>query len=359
MDLGIVIVNWNVRDLLAACLDSVYVDLAQSGNALRGVVCVVDNGSTDGSVEMLKARFPRTRLIEADNRGMGAGNNLGLRALGYGENLKSQIPNPKSQSPISDLPPPTSHLPTPASPPPFALILNPDTVVRPGALRQLADFLRAHPRAGAAAPKLLNPDGSVQHAGFRFPGLLQAALDLFPPPGRLGRIIDSPLNGRYPAAAYAGGAPFQVDHTLGAAFAVRAEVIAQCGLFDETFHMYCEEIDWQWRMAQAGWERWIVPAAEVVHYGGQSTSQVHADAFLQLWTSRRRLYYRYHGFAVNALLSRLVQLAMRGRIRANHRRSQRGELDADARAEMNLALSEVIRVWQGRRPGLKRLEIGD
>jgi GT2 family glycosyltransferase len=332
MDLGIVIVNWNVRDLLAACLDSIYVDLAQSG--LRAGVCVVDNGSTDGSVEMLRAQFPRTRVIEAENRGMGAGNNIGLHVLGFDSsttpNSKSQIPNPKT---------------------PFAaLILNPDTVVRPGALRQLIEFLRAYPRAGVAAPKLLNADGSLQHAGFRFPGFGQMFMDLFPPRGRFARLLDSPLNGRYPARAYASGAPFQVDHTLGAAFAVRAETIAECGLFDETFTMYCEEIDWQWRMARAGWERWIVPGAEVIHYGGQSTSQAPAAALMHLWTSRRRLHHRYHTPAFNAVLSRLVQLGMRRRIRENHRRSQRGQLDPDRRAELNQALTEVIQIWQRRRP---------
>lgn len=327
MDLGLVIVNWNVRDLLAACLDSAYLDLAQSG--LRATVCVVDNGSTDGSVEMLRAQFPRTRVIEADNRGMGAGNNIGLRALGY-ENSTVQTTNPQ---------------------PPFAaLILNPDTAVRPGALRLLVEFLRTHPRAGVAAPKLLNADGSLQHSGFRFPGFRQMFMDLFPPRGRCAGLLDSPLNGRYPARAYTSGAPFQVDHTLGAAFAVRAETIAACGLFDEAFTLYCEEIDWQWRMAKAGWERWVVPAAQVIHYGGQSTSQSPAASLIHLWTSRRRLHHRYHTPALNAVLSRLVQLGMRQRIRENHRRSQRGELSADQRAELNRALAEVIRVWQQRRP---------
>jgi hypothetical protein len=331
MHLGLVIVNWNVRDLLAACLDSVYLDLAQSG--LRAVVCVVDNGSTDGSREMLRAQFPRTPVIEADNHGMGAGNNAGLRALGF----------------------PTSHRQPRTSNFPFAaLILNPDTVVRPGALRRLVDFLRAHPRAGVAAPKLLNPDGSLQHSGFRFPGLTQMALDLFPLRGRWARLLDSPLNGRYPAHRYTGGAPFQVDHTLGAAFAVRAEAIAACGLFDESFPMYCEEIDWQWRMARAGWERWIVPSAEIVHYGGQSTAQVRARSLVQLWSSRRRLHHRYHTPLFNALLSRLVQLGLRRRIRANHRLSQRGQLDPDQRAELNQALHEIIRLWQNRRLGARK-----
>lgn len=335
MDLGIVIVNWNVRDLLAACLDSVYADLAGSGLSAR--VCVVDNGSSDGSAALVRAQFPRTLLIESENRGMGAGNNLGLEALGLtagrglltAANPKSEIQNQKS---------------------PFAvLILNPDTVVRPGALRQLVDFLRATPSAGVAAPRLLYADGRLQHSGFRFPGVVQAFLDLFPPPGRLAWLINSPLNGRYPAAWYAAGSPFRVAHTLGAAFAVRSEALAGEPLFDETFFMYCEEIDAQQRLRQRGWECWVVPGAEVIHYGGQSTAQDAGPAFVHLWTSRRRLYRRYHGPLVNAMVGGLVQLAMRQRIRANHRASQAGALSPDERAAANRRLAEVMEIWSGKR----------
>jgi hypothetical protein len=329
MDLGIVIVNWNVRELLAACLDSVYVDLASSG--LNARVCVVDNGSTDDSVAMLRAHFPRTLVIEAENNGMGAGNNLGLEALGF--SLRS-----------------------PAHHPPFAaLILNPDTVVQAGALRALVDFLRAQPQAGVAAPMLVNPDGTLQHSGFRFPGTVQACFDLFPPAGRLARLIDSPLNGRYPAGWYSGGTPFRVEHTLGAAFAVRAEALASVEeLFDATYFMYCEEIDAQQRLRQKGWECWVVPGARVVHFGGQSTAQVAGESFVHLWTSRRRLFRRYHGPLVNAAVSALVQFAMRSRIRANHARSQRGQLSPDARAGLNQLLTEVAAVWKYGRRGKER-----
>ena len=315
MDLGIVIVNWNVCALLAACLDSVYADLAQSAGRLAARVLVVDNGSTDGSVDMLHARFRDTPLIVSENCGMGAGNNLGLRALGFGPHTGSPRP------------------PAPAA----ALILNPDTLVRPGALLALVEFLRARPRAAVAAPKLLNPDGSLQHAGFRFPGLMQMALDLYPLPGRLSRLASSALNGRYPAARYAAGRPFTVEHTLGAAFAVRAEAIAACGLFDEAFQMYCEEIDWQWRLARAGWERWIVPAAEIVHYGGQSTTQARAGSFRHLWLSRRRLYERYHSRSMLAVLSPLVRGAMGRRLRQG------------PPADMQSALRDIIAAWQPRR----------
>jgi len=322
MDLGIVIVNWNVRDLLAACLDSVYADLARSAGRLTAQVLVVDNGSTDGSADMLHSRFPDTPLIVSENRGMGGGNNLGLRALGFG--------SPSGNAPSGGARPAATR-------PGAALILNPDTLVRPGALLALTEFLRTRPRAGVAAPKLLNPDGTLQHAGFRFPGLVQMALDLYPLPGRLSRLAQSSFNGRYPAALYAAGRPFPVEHTLGAAFAVRAEAMADCGLFDEGFGMYCEEIDWQWRLARAGWERWIVPAAEIVHYGGQSAAQVRAGSLRHLWLSRRRLYERYHSPAMLAILSPLVCRAMRRRLRQGQP------------ADMESALQDIIVAWQPRR----------
>lgn len=323
LDLGIVIVNWNVRDLLAECLDSVYADLA--GGGLRGKVIVVDNDSQDGSVEMLAAQFPRTQVIRSANRGMGAGNNLGLHELGLGLGAD------------------------PARAPFAALVLNPDTIVKAGALHLLVDFLRQHQGAAVVAPQLLNADGSLQHTGFRFPGLAQAAFDLFPPPGRLARLSDTPLNGRYPAGAYRGG-PFQVDHTLGAAFVVRGAALRDQDLFDEVFPMYCEEVDAHWRLRRQGWEIWVAPAATVVHLGGRSTQQAPNRSFAQLWSSRRRLYQRYHNALTLAATRAMVELALRGRIRANHRLSTQGRLSADDRAARNAALSEAIRAWQGRRP---------
>jgi hypothetical protein len=330
VDIGIVIVNWNVRELLARCLDSVYLDLAQSG--LGGRVIVVDNDSKDGSAEMIAREFPRTRLIRAENRGMGAGNNVGLRALGFGRQTGSE----------------------PERPPFAAVILNPDTVVRTGALRALVNFLRHNEQAGVVAPKLVNGDGSLQHAGFRFPGIMQAALDLFPLPGRLAGLAESPLNGRYPAGWYSASDPFEVEHTLGACFAVRGSLLAGEDLFDEIFPMYCEEIDCQWRLRARGWSAWVAPAAEVVHFGGQSTRQVSYRSLVHLWSSRRRLYQRYHGPLTLAITRGLVELAFRNRIRANHRRSKAGNLAPDARAAENAAYTEILQAWQGRRPPLPK-----
>ncbi len=133
LDLGIVILNWNTRDLLRECLKSVYA----SRGALAFRVCVVDNASTDGSAGMVRAEFAQVLLIENPvNSGYAAGNNLGLRALGFGPGAGGDAPAPR-----------------------YALLLNPDTVVPPEALAEMVAYLDAHPEAGVAGPKLVLPDG--------------------------------------------------------------------------------------------------------------------------------------------------------------------------------------------------------
>ncbi len=307
MDLGIAIVSWNVRDLLAACLESVLAEVNRSG--LAAGAWVVDNASGDGSPDLVRERFPQVHLIQnRDNPGFGAANNQAFRAMGF---AAGREPDPESHfRRIGEW----GHPYDPGLP--FAVFcLNPDTELRPGALRALYDFLRSRPRAGLVGAGLQNPDGSLQHGAFCFPGPTQAALDLFPPPGRLARLLDSPLNGRYPRGLYAGQEPFRVDFVLGAAFMVWGEALAQTGGFDEHFRLYCEEIDWARRLARLGWERWLHPGAEVVHHGGQSTSQIPLDSLLALWQARRQLYDRYHPPLTVRLTGLLVRAAMRRRAR--------------------------------------------
>jgi N-acetylglucosaminyl-diphospho-decaprenol L-rhamnosyltransferase len=295
-DLAVVIVNWNVRDLLRACLASVYADLATSG--LRAQVWVVDNASQDGSPEIVRADFPQARLVVSpENLGFAGGNNLALRQLGT------------------------------TAPPRYALLLNPDAELRPGALRTLLDFIEGRPPVGVAGARLFYGDGRFQHSAFRFPGLWQIAFDLFPLPSRLYR---SRLNGRYPQAWYERGTPFPVDHPLGAAMMVRWEVIQHVGLFDQEFHMYCEEIDWCMRIKRAGWEIYCVPGADVVHHVGQSTYQVREDSFVNLWHSRRRLYDKHYGPLKRWLAKRLVRVGMRYKIHTALREGARGQEDETA-----------------------------
>jgi GT2 family glycosyltransferase len=294
--LAVVIVSWNVRDLLATCLRSLFEDLGRS--SLTAQVCVVDNGSTDGSPEMVAQAFPAVHLVTSEeNLGFAAGNNLALREI---SNLKSQIPQ-------------------------YVWLLNPDAEVQAGATAALVSALDANPRAGVAGAKLLYPDGSLQQSAFRFPGLLQLTCDLFPLPAR---FYETSLNGRYPRRLYEGQAPFPVDHPLGAAMMVRAETITEVGLLDEGFWMYCEEIDWCWRMRQAGWWAYCVPAAQVVHHAGRSTEQVRVASFAALWRSRLRLYDKHYPPSKRRLARWLVRLGMRWQMRQSRVAHRRGRIES-------------------------------
>jgi hypothetical protein len=322
--LPVVVVSWNVRHLLARCLESLISDLESSSIGAR--ILVVDNASRDGSVEMLRSRFPSVEVIAlGENLGFAGGNNVGLTALGF--------PHP---SPPAPPPSPVELLDRgggrggEAGEGGEVLLLNPDTEVQPGAIGALLDAMRALPEAAVVTSRLSYDDGSFQHSAFRFPGLAQLYIDLFPVPPRL---YESWLNGRYPKRLYAAGRPFAVDHPLGAVMLVRAEAIRQTGLFDEEFALYCEEIDWSARFKEAGWRNYCAPAAHVVHHGGQSTSQVKAESFVKLWTARYRLHTKHPRFAPMPLARRIV--------RAGMRRKMQG-----ASEEMRAACRKIIEVWR-------------
>lgn len=304
MDLAIIIVSYNTRELLRACLESVFASLSSSPELNAGV-WVVDNASADGSAAMVRDTFAAVHLIAlSDNLGFSAGNNLALRALGFQPAGRELVHS--GQLALPDDPSLTPH-----EPPRHVLLLNSDTEVQDDALARLVAFLDATPRAGACGPQLLYPDGRFQHGAFRFPGLAQTTLDLFPPPGRLdAALMDSLLNGRYPRRLIEVGEPFPVDFVLGASLVARGAAIRQAGLLDEGYFMYCEEMDWQQRMARMGWEVYCVPATRVVHHGGASTSQFRAAMFTVLWQSRLRYFARYHGTTYNRLLRALIRAGM-------------------------------------------------
>jgi N-acetylglucosaminyl-diphospho-decaprenol L-rhamnosyltransferase len=280
-DLAVIIVSWNVKELLAHCLASLFEGLAGSG--LDAEVWVVDNASHDGSAEMVRLQFPQVRLIASqENLGFARGNNRALQAIGFQpSNLPTSHP--------STLPP--FH---PSNLPRYVLLLNPDTEVCADALSTMVRFMDGTPSAGVCGARLVYGDGSFQHSAFGFPGLAQIALDFFPLHWRL---TESRLNGRYPRRLYEGGTPFEIDHPLGAAMMLRREVILGTGLFDEGYRMYVEEIDWCMRIRRAGWEVYCVPSAVVVHHAGQSTRQVRNEMFTALWRSRFRLFGKHYSGA--------------------------------------------------------------
>jgi GT2 family glycosyltransferase len=327
--LAIIVVSYNVRELLRACLQATYASLARAPE-IDATVWVVDNASADGSAAMVAAEFAQVHLIASrENLGFAGGNNLILRELGFGAEERG---SGGAEAHASRL---TSHV----SRPDLVLLLNPDAEPVADAIGQMARFLLAHPDVGGAGAQLRYPDGRFQHGAFRFPGLWQLWFDLFPPRPR--RLLDSRLNGRYPRSAYAAGRPFPIDFALGAALMVRAAAIEAAGALDEGYFMYAEEVDWCWRIRRAGWPFFCVPAAVVIHHGGASTRQFRAQSFVNLWRSRRRLYGRFYGPVRRWLAGRIVRLGMWAEARRARAAAARGEITADEMAERTLALRSV------------------
>lgn len=252
--------------MLAACLDSVFrQDLTHTFD-----VWVVDNASHDGSVSMVRERFPRVNLIaNADNRGFAAANNQAILAS-RGRHL---------------------------------LILNPDTEILSGSLDSVIDYMDGHLDVGIAGCALVYADGSFQHSCFHFPGLAQAFLDLFPLHPRL---LNTRLNGRYRRADYRH--EMDIDHCLGACFLLRRATGQE---FDEAYFMYVEEIDLCWRLKHAGWKLRYLPELTVLHHAGASTSQRRPAMQSQLLRSRRIFNRRYRGPLFNLTWEAMQFLSLR------------------------------------------------
>jgi N-acetylglucosaminyl-diphospho-decaprenol L-rhamnosyltransferase len=301
-DLSIIIVSWNTRALLLRCLMA----LPAATDGLRVETIVVDNGSTDGTPEAVRAQFPTVQLIEPGrNLGFAGGNNRGLAAAAGR----------------------------------MVCLLNPDTEPRPGALAALVACLDAQPTVGAAGPRLLNPDGSEQAVGFRFPTLAQIALDFF---ALGGRFAASRLNGRYPHQPR--DRAFPIDFPLGACIVARREAVAATGPLDEGYFMYSEEVDWCRRLRAAGWEIVCLPTAEVVHRGGQSTAQASALMFVELHRSRLRYYRRFHSPTFVATARLITRAGVLKETFIAWRRYRHGELTRDRWRERVRACGAIFRL---------------
>lgn len=275
IDLSIVIVNWNVRELLGRCLasiagsDSLFVEGAQppaenAGGAERHwltEVIVIDNASGDDSVSMLAEAFPWVQVIaNRENLGFTKANNQGLAASGGR----------------------------------YVLFLNPDTEATPQAFGQMLVYTEGHAEVGVLGPQLRYGDGSVQSSRRRFPTMAtffleSTVLQLRWPRNRvLDRyfVLDKPDN-----------AISQVDWVVGACMLVRRAVLDAIGGFDEGFFMYSEELDLCHRAVDAGWQVVYYPQAVVTHYEGKSSEQVVAARHIRFHTSRVRYIRKYHGTA--------------------------------------------------------------
>ncbi len=269
----VVIVSWNTRDYLRRCLASLRSACADPECL---AVHVVDNASTDGSAAMVEAEFPQVVLHALpENLGFARANNRVLQGCET----------------------------------PYALLLNPDTEVRPGALDALLEFMEGEPEAAVAGPTLLNSDGTLQRAGDAFPTLAREVL--VSPPFRGFRMLD----GWRERLTYQRRSFHQValvDGVLGACVLARRAAWEQVGLLDERFFMYYEEIDWYRRMSAAGWRIYYVPAAEVIHHGGKSSEQRGGEVNRIYFRSRYRYFRKHHGLLQAAAIAALNTFLIAG-----------------------------------------------
>jgi hypothetical protein len=264
IDLSIVIVTWNAKQVLLDCLDSIRreVDSRSDAGRIRTETLVVDNGSRDGSVAAVRELHPWAEVIALpENVGFAAGNNAGLRRA-------------KGR---------------------HAVLLNSDTVVLRDALESGVRYLDAHPDVGVAGLQLLNPDGSKQNCIHNYPGLLT---EIFPK-----WVLETAFPGRYPSKRYHHAAPIEVEAVLGACLFVRREVWESVGPMPEEYFFFLEETDWCARIARAGWRIVHIPDARVIHIFGASTKKkVPAETRIEYHRSLYRFFGRNRGPLALALV---------------------------------------------------------
>ena len=277
-DLSVVVVTLNALPYLERCLESV-----------RGYeTVVVDHGSTDGTVELVRERFPEARLVEQENRGLAAGWNRGMReARGR-----------------------------------WFLILNADAWVVGDAVEGLVEFAEAYPRAGVVGPRLVNPDGTLQRSVRGFPTAWRLATEYF----FLRKLAprSRALNAFY-AARFDHATVREAEFLMGACMLVRREAADEVGPLDEDFFLFSEETDWHFRFRAAGWQVLFYPGAEVVHVGGAGHG---GRMFLEQVRGHLRFLAKHRGAAEAERARKLLLVSLR--VRAAAFRGERGRTYAEA-----------------------------
>jgi N-acetylglucosaminyl-diphospho-decaprenol L-rhamnosyltransferase len=279
MELSIVVLNYNTRDPLRNCLESLRTEgsTSVSGGTIEAEVFVVDNASTDASAAMVAHEFPWVTLIQSPrNGGFANGNNLALvRATGDA-----------------------------------ILLLNPDTLMPRGGIATLLDRLTIHPEAGVIGPKLLKLDGSIHLACRRsFPTPSVAFYRL----SGLSRLFPrSPRFGRYNLTFVDPGRPLEVDSVCGACLLIRRAVVERVGLLDERFFMYGEDLDWCLRTRQAGWTVRYEPAVVVQHQHGAASRQRAVRTTFHFFRAMDLFYRKHYVDRYHPLVTGMVRAAIYG-----------------------------------------------
>ena len=307
--LAVAIVSFNTCDHLRDCLASV---MPQA----RGPVVVADNGSMDGSVDMVRRDFPSVVVdVDRGNPGYGAGANRAIARCGGAD----------------------------------VLLLNSDTRLGPEALTSLQRYLAAHPRAGVVGPRLLNPDATLQRSTFPFPSPFRPAWQ-HDPFARLVRHL--PIARERYLATWSHARPRQVPYVMGAALAIRRAAFDAIGGFDESYFMYSEEVDLCYRLRRAGWETHYAPVADVFHVGRASTSQRRAEMLEQVGISALRFYERHYSGVRLAQARAVLRVSMALRLLRDRLRS-RFTGDPARRRELADDIAVWQRAWRARPPGAR------
>lgn len=248
MDLSIIIVNYNVREYLLRCLESIFKTI----NGITFEVIVIDNASSDGSIETVKEKYDRVKIVaNPDNIGFAKANNQGLK-IAKGK---------------------------------YILMLNPDTEVLEDSIIKMARFLDKNRKTGMCGAALLNPDFSIQNIGYNFP-----TLSILFKAHILG-LDDLVLNP---------DKPMEVDWLQGSCMMIRRELLNKIGYFDEKFFIYGEEKDFCFRIKKAGWRIFSLPDCQIIHHSSKSTADCEASSFVEYHKSQLYFFRKhYPGYFIN------------------------------------------------------------
>lgn len=308
IDLSIIIVSWNVADLLDACLHSIVVN-QPSDSSLSLEVIVVDSASADDTVEIVREKYPFVRLFaESENVGFTRGNNIGFE-VAQGRHI---------------------------------LLLNPDTEIIGDALPKMVAYLDAHSDVGIIGSHTLNTDGTTQSSRRHFPtvalGFFESTwLESFAPKAMLDHyyVRNQPDDGIY-----------DVDWVQGSALMARREVYEQIGGLDTDYIMFSEELDWCKRAKDHGWRVVYYGEAQIIHHGGKSTEQVVANKHIYFQQSKLRYFRKYHGRFVATTLRIYLLLNYVWQIALESIKSLLGH-------KRELRQKRIQAYWQVLRSGLK------
>lgn len=267
-DISVVIVNWNLLEFLHGCLESV----RRFGSGVAVEVIVVDNNSDDGSVEMVERDFPEVVVIRnSENVGFSRASNQGMKAASGR----------------------------------YLFLLNNDCLVQDSALHRMVAYMDSHPEAGVCGPRVVNSDGTLQvYSKGYYPSILRIMGKMFIPERIKYSWVTS--SGLY---EYDDKKKIrEYDWLSGCALMVRRRALEDVGLLDADVFMYCEDVDWCYRMRKSGWKVMYLPQAQVLHYGGQSMLRQRGAIVGSHAAGLVAYYSRYHGHAA-ALLFRIVLAA--------------------------------------------------